>query len=219
MNSTRLPGKVLKEINGLPLIVHIYRRMLACKELDEVIIAWGGPSEPIEAVMNKFGISSAIYYQTDEDLISRFGCATFHARASAFLRATSDCLFHDPKLIDELVGAYRMTYPRYRGIANSPQRRVSEGLDAEIFSTELLAELDRTKDCPRESFAQWVIERGKKYKVAQLNVGVLENAGTPHLSIDTQEDFDRAEKMLKILSNDEWRYEKTLEAYRQVMNG
>lgn len=40
-DSKRLPGKVLIDLNGMPTIKHIWRRLLKCEELDEVLISWG----------------------------------------------------------------------------------------------------------------------------------------------------------------------------------
>ena len=98
-------------------------------------------------------------------------------------------------------------------------RLISEGLYAELYSTELLAELDRDPDCPREDFATYASKMDCVGRCAYTPMSNLTFFGGDeiHLSIDTPQDFDRAEKMLKILGNDEWRYEKTLEAYRKVM--
>lgn len=223
MGSTRLPGKVVKEINGLPLIVHIYRRLLACKELDQVAVAIGyegagnPDAQPILDVCKRYALYSDATIGV-EDLIRRYKYATQKYNADAFVRITADCLFHDPEYVNAMVRDYRNTYPRYRGLSNWKGGRViSEGLDAEIYSTELLMELDRNPKCPREDFAVYAAENNL---VGQWPP--IENQRFPighdlHLSIDTQQDFDRAEKMLKILGNSEWRYEKTLEAYRKVM--
>ena len=219
MNSTRLPGKVVREISGLPLIVHIYRRLLACRGLDEVRVAPGPEGEnPIFNLCCKYGMATkrsmfAECYK-DSDLIGRYKDQWMADPFDAFVRITADCLFHDPAKMDEIVSQYRKDYPRNRALSTWPHRLYSEGLDCEVWSTELLMELDRTPECPREGFATWAINQGKCLTFSPM---VKENAGEPHLSIDTPQDFSRAEKMLKILGNDEWRYEKTLEAYRKVM--
>jgi spore coat polysaccharide biosynthesis protein SpsF (cytidylyltransferase family) len=115
-----------------------------------------------------------------------------------------------------MIRMYKTYYPKFRGMTNwGFGRTVSEGLDAEIYSLELLAELDRDLKCPREDFATYAAQN-KLVEAWPLRRDPLYPIGQDiHLSIDTPEDFDRAERMLKILGNDEWRYEKTLEAYRQ----
>lgn len=221
LGSTRLPGKVLKEINGMPLVVHIYRRLLACKELDSVVISWGTVNREtaereLEGTLGKYALYSWSS-PNQNDLIQRHLGASALVMADAFVRITGDCLFHDPSQIDAMVADYRKHYPKYRGLTNWGHGRiVSEGLDAEIYSTELLAELDRDPKCPREDFATYAASNGYACQWGWTPYVSQYSAVNEHLSIDTQEDFDRAEKMLKILGNDEWRYEKTLEAYRQV---
>ena len=210
MNSTRLPGKVLREVNELPLVIHIYRRLLACRELDGVSIAWGGEEGNLFESAKKYMIRYQIA-NPEENLISRFLRCSIASHADAFVRITADCLFHDPFYIDRMVRHYRDSYPQYRGLTNRyPTRTISEGLDAEIYSTELLAELDRTPDCPREGFAVYAEEKGL---IAPFQPRTQPLGQDLHLSIDTQEDFDRAEKMLKILGNDDWLYENTIRAY------
>lgn len=221
MNSSRLPGKVVRDFNGMPMIVHIWRRLLACREVDEVYIAMGhgGNYHALEPLARMY----AMHYGTgpDADLITRLYECGRVLHANAIVRITADCLWHDPKLIDSGIERFRSEYPRSRGMSVWPYRTVSEGLDFEIWSMELLAELDRTKDCPREGFAAWVCDdddRALKYRMT-LGMQGKKNDGEPHLSIDTPEDAKRAEAMLEILGNDEFRYDMTLSAYRQVAEG
>lgn len=214
MGSTRLPGKVLKEINGLPLIVHIYRRLLACRELDDVGISWGGSCEPLD---NGPRFQAWVYpwRNNETDLISRHLNACIETKADAFVRITADCLFHDPAYIDSLVRDFRDAYPKLRGMSNwKGGRSISEGLDAEIYTTEFLAELDRDPKCPREDFATYA---SKMDCVGTWSPWTRKDMGSDlHLSIDTPDDFKRGEKMLEILGNDNWDYQATLEAYHQV---
>lgn len=225
MGSTRLPGKALKEIHGLPILVHIWRRMLACAEVDEVVVAWGGD---LPRVTSRYAMRIS-WCNDEDDLLLRLYNAGRESHADAILRVRADCLFLDPAKLDDLVRFYRDAYPCHRAVSNWPSRMESEGLDAEVWSMELLAELDRTPECPREDFGTWAIQRGL---VAQRYTGHPANDGPPHLSIDTQEDVDRAEKMLKLMDVNAsafrrprhsqpfryvpWLYEVTLEAYRQV---
>ena len=212
-NSTRLPGKVCKEINGLPLLWHIYRRLLKCEELDEVVVAYGNCDwKPIVDICNRYFMANTGGPETD--LITRIKDVCNWRGAMAFVRVTADCLFHDPYIIDKAVMFYKGFWPKCRLMASWPERVMSEGLDYEIMSTELLSELDTDKDCPREDFMTYAINKhGQKQALTPMKGEDL------HLSIDTQEDFDQAEKMLEYLGNDRWSYVDTKEAYRHVHAG
>jgi len=219
-NSTRLPGKVCKEINGLPLLWHIYRRMLACKELDQVVVAMGD-GDGWERIMDTCSDHAMLFTLGDEtDLISRIRKASQEYRADAFVRVTADCIWTGPEFIDAIVGDYKNLYPIHRGFASWPDRHVSEGLDMEIMSTELLAQLDRDKDCPREDFMTYAI-KNKLIDPWPSCAGRIMGYSCQdlHLSIDTQEDFDQAEKMMKYMADYEFSYSDTLRAYNHVHAG
>lgn len=53
LSSTRLPGKPLLDIDGLPMIVHVLKRTLLCKDLDEVYVATC--DDEISEVVSKYG--------------------------------------------------------------------------------------------------------------------------------------------------------------------
>ena len=58
-NSTRLPPKALLPINNLPLIMHVYKRTLLAKKVDEAIICCDDPK--ISNVVKKFGAKVKAY--------------------------------------------------------------------------------------------------------------------------------------------------------------
>ena len=46
MGSTRLPGKVLKDVSGYPLLWHVVDRLYKAKKLDKIVVATStGPSD------------------------------------------------------------------------------------------------------------------------------------------------------------------------------
>ena len=45
MNSTRLPGKVMKLVKGMPIIELIVKRLKKSKEVDEIIVATSNQTE------------------------------------------------------------------------------------------------------------------------------------------------------------------------------
>tara|TARA_Y100000034_G_scaffold132586_1_gene195949 strand:- start:5267 stop:6022 length:756 start_codon:yes stop_codon:yes gene_type:complete len=53
MRSSRLPNKPLREIEGIPMIIHVLKRTEMCKELDEVYIAT--EDEIIKEAVEKYG--------------------------------------------------------------------------------------------------------------------------------------------------------------------
>ena len=211
-NSERLVGKVLRDFNGLTLLSHLWRRMLACKEADGVMIAWGGDPKPMLADPN------ACYFThvpglPEKKLKERIMFVAQQMQYDAFVRVTADCLFHDPAFIDGMIAYYRACYPKVRGLSTwHPFRVISEGLDAELYSLDLMQEIVKNDKYGSETWTVDVAEQLEHFRPLQQLKG-----STAKLSIDTPEDAFRADAMLKILGNDEWRYEETLKAYAEVL--
>ena len=220
-NSTRLPGKALMDLNGMPVIQHIYRRLLGCRMVDQVALAVG-----VEKVVQ----GDHDCYATDEryrplanlkacfsdekDLLYRLRYGGWSYNADAILRITGDCWAHDPRLLDDMIRFFLDGYPHIQGVCNWNPRTYSEGVDAEIYTMELLNKLNNDKNCPREGFATYAVAHGMmtKYPPSEFPQPGVDD----HLSIDTQEDLDIARKILRKIGNDEWRYEETVRVYHEL---
>ena len=72
MGSTRLPGKVLKTIKGLPLLEIQNQRIVKSKLVDEIIIATTTNSE--DDAIEKFCLEKNILYSrgSDWDVLDRY---------------------------------------------------------------------------------------------------------------------------------------------------
>ena len=71
MGSTRLPGKILLEIEGKPLIQHIYERLKNIQLIDEIVIATTNSSN--EKYLEDFAKNQKIslYKGKENDLANR----------------------------------------------------------------------------------------------------------------------------------------------------
>ena len=88
MDSKRLPGKVMLEILGKPILWHIYERLKKCKTLDLVVISTGEYSNNKQIC--DFALQNNIpYYSGSEtDLIDRLYQTAIHFQSSAIVRIT-----------------------------------------------------------------------------------------------------------------------------------
>ena len=202
------------KLNGLTMLHHVWRRLLACSELDECIVSIGDGPDSWRLVDEALSIGARASVGHLDDLIQRHCVAAHEMRVDAIVRVRADCVFISPKYIDDVAAIYRREYPKVRGLVNWPDRTISEGLDFELFSMGLMRQLEDTKDCPREDFATWVIERGFEHQLAKWGIDYPPIGQDLHLSVDTKDDANRAERMLKWLgSNDRWSYSETIAAY------
>lgn len=215
-NSTRLPGKALMDLNGMPVIQHIYRRLLGCRMVDSVAYATGISGDEDSALPHweKARLEGHHFFLSPEsDLVGRMLYGGRMLGGSAILRITGDCWAHDPRLLDDMIRFFLDGYPKIQGVCNWNPRTYSEGVDAEIYTMELLNRLDKDPNCPREGFASYAVAHGLLASWPRHQGDAYKDV---HLSIDTQEHLDLARRILGKIGNDCWAYDKTMEAYHEV---
>lgn len=215
-SSTRLPKKATMDLNGKTMIGHVYDRITAVGGLDAVVVS---TTEDSPEVMGWCKVNEVPYHTgPDYDLLDRHLGAAKKYNATSILRITADCPFHDPAILDKMVGAFKKA--RFAdGISNwaNQERSVSEGLDAAIITTWTMERLSIDRNCPREDWISYLFLHPTKYRC--MGFRWPQRIGHEwHLSVDTPEDMERARKMMAILGNNEYGYVKTLEAYCEVMN-
>lgn len=103
MGSTRLPGKVLRDIAGQPILWHIVHRLQKCTTIDEVIIATS--DQPGDDPIAEFAEAAEIgVVRGDEtDVLGRFQLATQESGADVIVRVNGDAPLVDPEFVDLLV--------------------------------------------------------------------------------------------------------------------
>lgn len=100
LESSRLPRKALKDICGLPMIVHVFKRCLLSKKLDEVYVATD--SFEIKEVVEKYGgkvIMTSSKHETGTDRIAE---AALELDAEIIVNIQGDEALVDPKYIDRV---------------------------------------------------------------------------------------------------------------------
>jgi spore coat polysaccharide biosynthesis protein SpsF len=170
MGSTRLPGKVIAEVCGHPLIWHIADRLRHARRLAGSIVATstGGDCDPIRDVASRYGLQC--FSGSEDDLIDRLLGAARKLGASALVRVTADCPFVDPGLIDEMIAIQDERGASIDCVVNYVPRRFPHGLDLEVYPVGLLERLDREVRTPhdREWFSTYVSTRPDVFRLASL---------------------------------------------------
>ncbi len=101
LESSRLPRKALLDICGLPMIVHVFKRCLLAKKLDEVYVATD--SYEIKEVVEKHGgdvIMTSCNHQTGTDRIAE---AAAGLNAEIIVNVQGDEALVKPEHIDKVV--------------------------------------------------------------------------------------------------------------------
>jgi spore coat polysaccharide biosynthesis protein SpsF len=140
MSSRRLPGKVLREINGKPMIYWQLQRIYRAKNVDKVIVATS--TDTTDDPLIDFLISEeALYVRGSLDNVKeRFDNVIAQFPTESFIRLTGDCPLVMPSLIDDLVDAFHEADVDY--LSNTIKPTFPDGLDIEVVKTEAFRKLD-----------------------------------------------------------------------------
>ena len=133
--STRLPAKILKEVNGITLLEIHLRRILRAKTINKLKIATTDEegSKYIVAVADKVGIE---YHKGSvEDVLSRFYGTAAPEKPDYVIRLTSDCPLIDPSVIDDVV-TFAVEHD-YDYVRTDPQS-FPDGMDTEVMKFSAL---------------------------------------------------------------------------------
>lgn len=134
--STRLPGKVLKEVNGATLLEIHLKRILRAKKIDDVVVAT--TNEPEADKISEIAAANhvEIYRGSTDDVLDRFYNAARVMRADWVVRLTSDCPLIDPELIDLVIERTLEANADYG--TNTFENLFPDGQDVEVFSFKSL---------------------------------------------------------------------------------
>jgi spore coat polysaccharide biosynthesis protein SpsF (cytidylyltransferase family) len=134
--STRLPAKILKEVDGVTLLEIHLRRILQSKMITKLKVATTEEegSRYIIDVCNKVGVE---YHQGSvDDVLDRFYQTALPERPDYVVRVTSDCPLIDPDIIDLTIRT--CIGGGYDYVSNTLIPTYPDGMDVEVFKFSAL---------------------------------------------------------------------------------
>ena len=132
MNSSRFPGKVLADLNGLPMIVRQIQRIKLSKEISNLIVAISEDPSDDELAEKLLGFNYEIYRGSQVDVFSRFYNIVEMENSSSFVRLTADCPLVMPSIIDQVIRSFNRGSFDY--MSNTIRPTYPDGLDVEVFT-------------------------------------------------------------------------------------
>jgi len=189
MQSTRLPGKVLKEVCGKPLLELMVERVRRCRSVDDIVIATSDhPScDVIETLAQKIGVRW--FRGSEEDVLDRVVKAAASAQADIIVELTGDCPLIDPGIVDHIVDTYRTGSADY--CANVLKRTYPIGMDTQVFSYQVLERVSHiTQDLTdREHVSLYIYRHPEIFSLRNVESGLPAHMADWRLVVDTPEDF------------------------------
>lgn len=142
MGSSRLPGKVLAEAAGRPLLFYLLERLRRCRTVDRIVVATStaAADDQIAALCAAEGV--LCFRGSEDDVLDRYyQAARAHGEPAdglAVVRVTADCPLMDPEVVDRVVEGYLARIGTADYVTNTLERTYPDGLDVEVVSFEAL---------------------------------------------------------------------------------
>jgi spore coat polysaccharide biosynthesis protein SpsF (cytidylyltransferase family) len=182
MQSERLPGKIMADIAGKPLLWHVVDRVHQASLVDLVVVATCQGTPALDGVLT--------YYGHPMNVLDRYYRVASEVDAQTIVRVTGDCPMIDPVIIDLALDRYNTAYRHNRGIdyvSNVAPPTYPDGLDCEVFSRRALwmAWHKAKRNSEREHVTPYIREHQKCANVAH-------SVDLSHLRwcVDEQRDLD-----------------------------
>lgn len=188
IQSTRLPGKILKPLLSRPMLYRQIERITRCRKINRLVVATSDQPADDAIVDVCADVNISVYRGKLHDVLDRYYHAALAFNAEQIVRLTADCPLTDPGLIDSLISFHLQGNFAYS--SNAIERTSPDGLDAEIFSISALrtAWQEATISSEREHVTSFIYNNPQKF-----SIGIYKTS--PDLSklrwtVDYIEDFE-----------------------------
>ncbi|MDA8105326.1 MAG: glycosyltransferase family protein [Nitrospiraceae bacterium] len=193
MSSTRLPGKVLKELpfdSGTSVLQQVIRRIRKSKKVDDIIVATTTGRED-DVIARIAGSERAKCFRgSKEDVLGRYYKAAVENGVDVIVRITSDCPCVDPEVVDRVISQHIGTGADYT--SNVLVRTFPHGLDVEAlkFSALERAYLEAKEPFEREHVCPYIYASNPdRFTISSIEAEPDVYSPDIRITLDTEEDY------------------------------
>jgi len=194
MGSTRLPNKVIKAIDGIPMIELLLARLTRTKEVDQIIVATSDDERNLPLVVEVRKLGYACEQGSENDVLDRYVQAAKKHQADVVVRITGDCPLMDPELVDKAVRRFRTTGVDY--FSNTSPPTYPDGLDIEVCTFKALEQASQETSDPfdHEHVTPYLRKSGK-FKTGSMQYS--QDLSSLRWTVDEPADFEVIEKVFQ----------------------
>lgn len=200
MGSTRLPGKILKDLMGKSVLQHVIERVKQSQSIDEIVIATTTLNSDDVVADESVKCGVKYFRGSEDDVLGRYYGAAKENNADIIVRITSDCPLIDPFVTDQVVNYFK-SHEILDVVTNASsdlsKRTYPRGLDTEVFSFTVLERAFRhaDKQYQREHVTPYIYENSSMIYYFMNSVDYSKY----RLTLDTEEDFRLIEEIYRHL--------------------
>jgi spore coat polysaccharide biosynthesis protein SpsF len=199
LGSHRLPEKVMKQILGRPMIELQIERLLACSEVDEIILAT--TNNPEDCVLGEVAKRMRInFFQgSEKNVLQRFYNAASYFNVDNIIRCNADCPLIDPLVVDEVIKVFKKNNYKYDYVSNILEPSYPIGMHTEVFTFDALSRANAASEdgVELEHVTPYIYRRPKIFKLHNVKNNV--NLSRYRLTVDFDVDFDLVKQVYESL--------------------
>ena len=160
MGSTRFPDKVMRPVDGTPMIEVLLRRLSKARRVDRIVLATSADPRNMPLVEHVRRLGFDVFQGSEHDVLDRYYQAARPYRPEIVVRVTGDCPLIDPDVVDHVIAAFEEGGAEY--VSNIQPPTYPDGLDTEVFAFAALerAATEATRPFDREHVTPFLRESG-----------------------------------------------------------
>ena len=168
--SKRLPGKILQEALGKPILLLMLERVQRAKTAGRIVIATTSEKEDekIAGLCAELGVNC--FKGNTFDLLDRHYRCAKEFNADTVVKIPSDCPLIDPLIIDKVISFYNDNMDKFDFVSNLHPPSYPDGNDVEVFSFGALAESwsDAYKNYEREHTTPYIWDNPRRFRIGNV---------------------------------------------------
>ncbi|MAO55602.1 MAG: spore coat biosynthesis protein F [Rhodospirillaceae bacterium] len=190
MSASRLPGKVLMDVEGAPALERLVRRLDRAHRLDAIVLAT--TTNPADDPLAEWAEARRLpcYRGSEDDVLDRVVEAQRMMGSEIVVEVCGDTPLLDPRVIDAAVTRY--LEGGVDVVSNTARLTWPQGIDAQVFAFGALDKVARTQSDPavREHVSLYFYEHPEIYRIHHLAAPEAETRPGLRLQLDYAEDLE-----------------------------
>lgn len=201
MGSSRFPGKVMKKIDGKPMIQYLVERISRVRKIEKVIVATTKNKK--DNLLVDFCRRKKIdfFRGSENDVVKRIYDTSKKFGGKTIVSITGDCPIIDPNLIRRLLNIFLKKKPDIA--SNSHIRSYPDGMDCTIVNFNSLKKIYKNASgrMEREHTFLYVVRNVKKFSIINDHASKINFWPNLGLTLDEKKDFVMIKKIIKHFKN------------------
>lgn len=188
MCSTRLPGKVLLNLEDKTVLEHVVNRVTSSKYVDKVVVATTINRKDLQIVNLCSNQGISVYCGSEDDVLDRYYQVAKLFEADNVVRITSDCPVIDYNIINEVISLHLKSKADYT--SNILPETFPDGQDVEVFTFESLRNAWKNAKLLSEREHVTPFMRNHPEIFNHSNLSYRKDISQKRWTLDNNEDFE-----------------------------